>query len=97
MKFVTRDSIADQFAEMEEIIIEAVEESLQIDTFVDLCSLNPEQCHPNATCENQGASLSCTCSEKFEGDGFYCSPINACKNNPCDPTMEKCLFAGPAE
>ena len=82
---------------MEEIIVEAVEESLEIDSFVDFCSLNPEQCHPNATCENQETSLNCTCNEKFEGDGFYCSPINACKNNPCDATMEKCLFAGPAE
>ena len=79
---------------MEQIIVDAVEESLEIDDFVDFCAANPFQCHPDATCENGDSSVKCSCNANFEGDGFECKPINPCKTDSCDAQTEDCLTTG---
>jgi hypothetical protein len=81
---------------MEQIIVDAVEESLEIDDFVDFCAANPFQCHPDATCENGDNSVKCTCNSNFEGDGFECKPINPCKTDSCDAQTEDCITTGPS-
>ena len=90
------DNIDDQFAEMEQIIVDAVEESLEIDDFVDFCASNPFQCHPDASCKNGDTSVECTCNANFEGNGFECEPINPCKSESCDAEKEDCLKTGPS-
>lgn len=49
-------------------------------------------CHPDATCTDNGSSFECICKDGFVGDGFNCMPEPSCRNNPymCD-THASCL------
>jgi PKD repeat protein len=46
------------------------------------CSTNP--CDDNATCDDSGAEIICTCNSGWTGNGFSCSEIE-CENNDTLP------------
>ncbi len=54
---------------------------------VDECVLDPDSCHPNATCTNTLGSFVCNCITGFAGDGMNCTDINECASeldNDCE-------------
>ena len=52
---------------------------------VDECAEEIHNCstykgHENAICTNTVGGFQCTCSQGWQGDGFYCSDVNECTN-----------------
>jgi PKD repeat protein len=47
------------------------------------CSTNP--CDDNATCDDSGEEIICTCNTGWTGNGFSCSIVDECENNDTLP------------
>ncbi len=62
---------------------EATTEIVVSETVVDAdCSSNP--CDDNATCDDRGAEIICSCNSGWTGDGFSCSIVE-CEDNDTLP------------
>ncbi|CAF91430.1 unnamed protein product, partial [Tetraodon nigroviridis] len=63
----------------------------------DLCSEYNGGCHQNADCNQTALTVNCTCHFGYQGDGFFCEPINRCveeANGGCSD-FASCKFVGP--
>ncbi|TWW62791.1 Stabilin-1 Fasciclin [Takifugu flavidus] len=63
----------------------------------ELCSEYNGGCHQNADCNQTGWTVNCTCQFGYQGDGFFCEPINRCiqeQNGGCSE-FASCKFVGP--
>ena len=64
---------------------EATKEVTVLETVGDAdCSSNP--CDVNATCDDSGAEITCTCKSGWTGNGFSCSLAVECENNDTLPS-----------
>ena len=49
---------------------------------INECSNNNGGCDENAHCVNTPGSFQCFCDNGFTGDGFNCTDINECSDEP---------------
>lgn len=48
-------------------------------------------CHQNAQCINTDGSFKCVCDAGFKGDGYSCTDIDECSNDPSLCENGQCL------
>lgn len=54
-------------------------------TNIDECTINTDNCDPNATCTDTPGSFTCTCNPGFTGTGTTCTNVVECLDgNPCN-------------
>ncbi|KAG7478130.1 hypothetical protein MATL_G00077190 [Megalops atlanticus] len=68
-------------------------------TAPDLCGDQNGGCHQDASCTQTGINVTCACLSGYSGDGYYCSPINRCVEEPNGGCSDfaTCSFTGPNE
>ena len=62
---------------------------------LDECTLNQDNCSPNADCLNMPGGFTCACSAGFTGNGILCQPSDACQDGTHDcSSFAKCTTTG---
>ncbi|KAL9970529.1 hypothetical protein ACROYT_G022921 [Oculina patagonica] len=55
---------------------------------IDECTMNTDDCSPDADCSNAVGSFQCTCNPGFTGDGKTCQDIDECTLNTHDCSLD---------
>jgi len=61
---------------------------------VDECYLGTHNCHDDAKCVNEAGGYRCSCKSGWGGDGFVCTDLDDCANDPCDTAKGVCKDQG---
>ncbi len=63
---------------------------------IDECTLNTDNCSPNATCTNTAGGFLCACRPGYTGTGTTCTDQNECalETDTCDPAATCTNTAG---
>ena len=60
-----------------------IDVDVDADASVNECLQGTDRCHQYATCIDTEPGYRCECNTCFTGDGFTCTDINECLNDPC--------------